>query len=1037
MRISTKLFLVLLIVGTPILVGILPATFQKEQATVLPADTTSPHVGIVDPLLFTEFGTSSNTSVNLAISNTTPGSAYLEVPAQWQTTFLNLSVSNLYENRTWTNNTGFNTNTLSWNAYDNASTLPLGDAEERWVNQSWLAGQNSTRLKINGTFQVPNEWHYSSTLEAGFKQRITIPRGDIISAKLFCDIFPQNACAQPVFEIIFYIFQNNQPKRTYLAYEDFTEIALYKNQWYNRSYSLDPALFNIENNNTLIFGYGIVIGRDSPGTDYGFAGLPDAQEQILFFDNVRLHLQTQAKPSDVNLTILTDGQISNVIDNGWSIGNTVWYTSFPGTKNINPTMQVFQFQTNWTDCKLDWSIVTNASTTSDVVWEPAGSLEGLRFTARQNQPIAWDFYIYARIPVRWTISYHIHMNLTNDWAITRVLDPYFVERTSEIQGGSAGSGSLEIPQSIAGIFGFWKVEAQSPNYNLTTRGILDNNFQPGKHYQVNSIANFSLNVTQTAGLPENLATSISNITVHHPNSSVFFDSNTTPGIDGIIQFPLLEIGAQTTSLGTYMVDFLWTNGTAVAFWTSNIIVQHQVEIRVLIPSNYASGQNIQALFGSSLALRVEVRDVDANYLVSDIQVSLSIAGESSSHTFNEVSGGTYDLTLDSNILPQAGIYTCTISSTGTGVISQDYTIVVDFFVPQTMTWVLIGMIAALAASITAILVRTKVVIPRRKRAYDELMELTSHYYDAHALVGYIVLYKRDGVAIFDQWQDLSEKRVDANLISGFLTAITAFGEQLPVTKGFDDLRSKKKQATTNGGKFRIMFFDYQDFVILLLDGRFIRVATIFATKPSVHFETRLRQFAEEFEDMYEMFLTSFAGSIDAFQKADGLFNKYLHFHITRPIGLAQSTKAKKAQKNVELTDEEHRMMNVIQTFLREKDYVRLRTVASLYATATKEQEMTAVKGIVGLWLKGMLAPVDPEESIETALHFFSQEDAEILGVIAKGTLNHDLIATEVKLSRNAVDAKLQSFRAWKLINMRDQITEKGRVLLERRLAKKD
>ncbi len=137
---------------------------------------------------------------------------------------------------------------------------------------------------------------------------------------------------------------------------------------------------------------------------------------------------------------------------------------------------------------------------------------------------------------------------------------------------------------------------------------------------------------------------------------------------------------------------------------------------------------------------------------------------------------------------------------------------------------------------------------------------------------------------------------------------------------------------------------------------------------------------------------------------------------------------------MEFTADEERMINVIQTFLREMDYVRLRTVAGFYTIETKEKELNAIKGIVGLWLKGLLTPVDPEESLEIALRFFSQEDAEILSVIAKGMLNHDLIASETKLNTNAVGAKLQSFRAWKLINLRDQITEKGRVLLERRLA---
>ena len=69
--------------------------------------------------------------------------------------------------------------------------------------------------------------------------------------------------------------------------------------------------------------------------------------------------------------------------------------------------------------------------------------------------------------------------------------------------------------------------------------------------------------------------------------------------------------------------------------------------------------------------------------------------------------------------------------------------------------------------------------------------------------------------------------------------------------------------------------------------------------------------------------------------------------MTRPVEINQSTKAKKLQKDIDLTPEEQRMMNVLQSFLREKDYVRLRTVVNLYGATTKEAEMSAVKGSRG------------------------------------------------------------------------------------------
>jgi hypothetical protein len=352
-----------------------------------------------------------------------------------------------------------------------------------------------------------------------------------------------------------------------------------------------------------------------------------------------------------------------------------------------------------------------------------------------------------------------------------------------------------------------------------------------------------------------------------------------------------------------------------------------------------------------------------------------------------------------------------------------------------MTWLLIGVIAAMTAVIITGVIYVKVIIPRRKRAFNDLMEYTSNYYDAHNLVGYLVLNKNDGLAIFDQWQDLAEKHVDANLISGFLTAITTFGEQMPITQNISDLRSGKRQDSAGSEKPRTMYMDYQDFVIVVQDGTFVRVASIFAMKPSKYFEERLHRFVEDFEDTYKSFLTDFDGALAPFQKADRFFDKHVQFAMTRPVEINQTTKAKKLQKDVELSIEEQRMMNVIQSFLREKDYVRLRTVVSLYANATHEAELSAVKGIVGLWFKNVLLSVDPEESIETALRFFSEEDAQILSVMAEGATDLTQLTIRTGIRQEGLEAKLHSFRAWKLVNLKDEVTEKGRILLERRLKK--
>ena len=161
------------------------------------------------------------------------------------------------------------------------------------------------------------------------------------------------------------------------------------------------------------------------------------------------------------------------------------------------------------------------------------------------------------------------------------------------------------------------------------------------------------------------------------------------------------------------------------------------------------------------------------------------------------------------------------------------------------------------------------------------------------------------------------------------------------------LKNGYRSEVVEDDKYHILSMDYENFIIVIMDGIYCRLAAIFTVKPSPFFTPRLRSFMEEFEEIYAPYLQSNSGSMDVFNKADNFFNKYIHYSMTRPIELNLTTKAKNLQKDINLSVEEMRMMNVIQSFLREKDYVRLRTVVNLYGTTSKNAELIAVKGIVG------------------------------------------------------------------------------------------
>ncbi|MHA1385103.1 MAG: hypothetical protein ACTSR3_15245 [Candidatus Helarchaeota archaeon] len=142
--------------------------------------------------------------------------------------------------------------------------------------------------------------------------------------------------------------------------------------------------------------------------------------------------------------------------------------------------------------------------------------------------------------------------------------------------------------------------------------------------------------------------------------------------------------------------------------------------------------------------------------------------------------------------------------------------------------------------------------------HDFKANLISHEetYLQQSLSYLIIIMKESGLPIYSQ--KISGEKIEVDLVSGFLEAISNFGIEV-----------QKEKTIMN----KITF---QDFEILLNEGEFIRAAVITKGKIINLLNVRIEDFIKEFEAKYKEKLINWTGNLENFKDSKYLIEKYFN-----------------------------------------------------------------------------------------------------------------------------------------------------------------
>ena len=616
-------------------------------------------------LMASEYGNTTLNSPGVTMkylpSNVTTGAqASVSTGTDWEAYQVRSDLTNVYENRTWTQNPDLTGSSTGWTLGTTS-----GGSYSTEVSQYNASGHGTS----DGCFDFflnsnsgSAPYYYSSGDRAWAQQTMTVPRGQVVWAGLRTDYWAETRDNTHYgMTGAFSIYATVEGINVWEL--SFTAIGA-ERTWYDSGMIyIPPSVFNLPTDQNVL----MQIGLWCKGT-YGYAPniLPAAK-----FDNIELYLKTRATPTSLNLN-MDDIPITN--NAGYGSGYIIQTPTIPWTSNpvnlnftwaptpINPTpnrtiIVSFDLEVNMFARSLDSGTVRDINPTA----------YGEKFTIGNGSDAYYTTFFYADIPPGYTNRYFFNVTIPDN------RDVYFLARplapgtnlTSGWSGGLTGDGYVNVSAysvaTEAGRYGYWRMLSKSPNM-ISDIELYD----PNSLAWSRSVDLRAGNTTQVrAYLGPEYVNSIVNFTLYSPSGDEWYNVNVTTDATGYATTPNLTFSGANASAGNWMIQAITNDMGTNSVWRStgffkrSFNVTHTSALTINYPNDAVGTWTTNVTYGDLLLLVLTANDTDSNVLVPGGTLALSWA--LGSDLFDDSGNGQYTKVLDTSLLSHKGIYTIDLS----------------------------------------------------------------------------------------------------------------------------------------------------------------------------------------------------------------------------------------------------------------------------------------------------------------------------------------------------------------------------------------
>ncbi|MCK4239366.1 MAG: hypothetical protein KAX33_09605, partial [Candidatus Lokiarchaeota archaeon] len=246
-----------------------------------------------------------------------------------------------------------------------------------------------------------------------------------------------------------------------------------------------------------------------------------------------------------------------------------------------------------------------------------------------------------------------------------------------------------------------------------------------------------------------------------------------------------------------------------------------------------------------------------------------------------------------------------------------------------------------------------IIVPRKRRKRDAIMEVATAFDDAINLEQLLVLQKSSGTCIF--FKSFGAETIDPDLISGFLTAVQSFGKEIKYQQSLNEIT-------------------YGDKMLLLSDGEYIRVALVLGKKGSMILRRNLTKYIKMFEGRFGHVLPEWRGDLHEFRDSDDLVDQAFNISIILPHEVnADASKIKLIKSSLARS-----LLKIAQNLTTEKQR-KYFFLASLITEATDKEGEEAAELFVAIKELRENEAIIPIHIEKIAPEAVSQQELKIIG----------------------------------------------------------
>ncbi|MFW9782535.1 MAG: hypothetical protein ACFFFB_09670 [Candidatus Heimdallarchaeota archaeon] len=238
-----------------------------------------------------------------------------------------------------------------------------------------------------------------------------------------------------------------------------------------------------------------------------------------------------------------------------------------------------------------------------------------------------------------------------------------------------------------------------------------------------------------------------------------------------------------------------------------------------------------------------------------------------------------------------------------------------------------------------LILRSYVLIPRKREKLKSMLSRTQKFKDLMNLDSLIIVQKGSGIPIFYRHFSIIDHEREV-LFPGFAQALTIMAEK--ITKK----NSTKNKQTNNVEK--LLEFDFNVFNCLIVDKGLIRLIMVLKDKSSQRLKELSTKFTLALFSNFNQSLVNYDGQIKTYnKKISHILEQYLDLSYKGPFIINPNLSATELRKDRNLSKMEHRVLNVVESHIREiKQSFLLITLLDLISEKNRDIVIDAIESLI-------------------------------------------------------------------------------------------